>query len=96
MTDALDDHGGTVSIGGRNITILRFTDDTDGLVGREEELADLVEHLGKTSTDVGMQINAETTKLMTNNTNGISTDIGQRRETRLRQQVQISGSNHRR
>ena len=38
MTDALEDHEGTVSIGGRTITNLRFADDIDGLVGQEEEL----------------------------------------------------------
>ena len=32
MTDALEDHEGTVSIGG-------FADDIDGLAGEEEELA---------------------------------------------------------
>ena len=42
MTDALEDHEGTVSIGGRTITNLRFADDIDGLVGEEEELANLV------------------------------------------------------
>ena len=75
MTDALNDHEGTVSIGGSSITNLRFADDIDGLAGREEELADLVERLDKTSTAFDMQINAEKTKLMTNNTNGFSTDI---------------------
>ena len=75
MTDALNDHVGTVSIGGRNITNLRFADNIDGLAGREEELADLVERLDKTSIAFGMQISAEKTKLMTNNTNGFSTDI---------------------
>ena len=75
MTDALNDHEGTVSSGGRNITNLRFADDIDGLAGREEELADLVERLDKTYTAFGMQINAEKTKLMTNNTNGFSTEI---------------------
>ena len=30
MTDALDDHEGTVSIGGRPITNFRFSDDIDG------------------------------------------------------------------
>ena len=33
MTDALEDHGGTVSIGGRTITKPRFADDIDGLAG---------------------------------------------------------------
>ena len=45
MTDALEDHEGTVSFGGRTITNLRFADDIDGLAGEEEELANLVEHL---------------------------------------------------
>ena len=39
MTDALEDHEGTVSIGGRTITNLRFAHDIDGLAGEEEELA---------------------------------------------------------
>ena len=63
------------NLGGRSITNLRFADDVDGLAGKEEELADLVERLDKTSTAFGMQNNAEKTKLMTNNTNGFSTDI---------------------
>ena len=42
MTDALEDHEGTVSIAGRAITSLRFADDIDGLAGEEEELAKLV------------------------------------------------------
>ena len=45
--DALEDHEGTVSIGGRTITNLRFADDIDGLAGKEEELANLVERLDK-------------------------------------------------
>ena len=47
MTDALEGHEGTVSIGGRTITNLRFADDIDGLAGEEEELANLVERLNK-------------------------------------------------
>ena len=39
MKEALEDHEGTVSIGGRTITNLRFADDIDGLAGEEEELA---------------------------------------------------------
>ena len=47
MTDALEDHEGTVSIGARTITNLRFADDIDGLAGEEEELVNLVERLEK-------------------------------------------------
>ena len=38
MADALEDHEGTVSIGGRTITNLCFAGDTDGLAGEEEKL----------------------------------------------------------
>ena len=48
-TDALEDHEGTVSIGGRTISNLRFADDIDGLAA-EEELAKLVECPDKAST----------------------------------------------
>ena len=48
---------------------------TDGLAGQEEELANLVEPLDKASTAYGMEISAEKTKLMTNNTSGINTEI---------------------
>ena len=83
-TDALEDHEGTVRIGGRAITNLRFADDIDGLAGEEKEMAKLVERLDKTSTAYGMEISAEKTKLMTNNTSGINTEIkvnGQKLET---------------
>ena len=75
MTDALDDHQGPVSIGGRTIANLHFSDDVDGLAGKEEELASLVDRLDKTSAAFGMEISAEKTKLMTNNANGISIHI---------------------
>ena len=80
----MEDHEGTVSIGGRTITNLRFADDIDGLAGKKEELAKLVERLDKASTAYGMEISAEKTKLMTNNTSGINTDFkvnGQKLET---------------
>ena len=84
MTDALEDHEGTVGIGGRTITNLRFAGDIDGLAGEEEELANLVERLDKASTAYDMEISAQKTKLMTNNTSGINTEIkknGQKLET---------------
>ena len=65
MTGALEDHEGTVSIGGRAITNLRFADDIDCLAGEEEELANLVERLDKTSTAYGMEISAKKTMLIT-------------------------------
>ena len=84
MTDALEDHKGTVSSGGRRGTNLRFADDIDSLAGEEEEMAKLVERLDKGSTAYGMEICAEKTKLMTNITSGIKTKIkvsGQKLQT---------------
>ena len=84
MTDTLEDHEGTVSIGGRTITNLRFANDIDGLAGEDEELAKLVERLDKASPTYGMEISAEETKLMTSNTSCINTEIkvnGQRLQT---------------
>ena len=83
MKAALEDHEGTVSIGGRSNTSLR-TDDIDGSAGEEEELAKLIERLDKASTAYGMEISAEKTKLVTNNTSDINTEItvnGQKLET---------------
>ena len=84
MTGALEDHEGTVSIGGRTITNLRFADGINGIAGEEEELAKLVEHLDKASTAYSMEISAKKTKLMTNNISGINTDTkinGQKLQT---------------
>ena len=61
MTDALEDHEDTVSIGGRTTTNLRFADDVDGIT-EEEELAKLVERLHKAATAYGMEISNEKTK----------------------------------
>ena len=94
MTDALEDHEGTVSIGGRTITNLCFADDIDGLAGEEEELANLVERLDKASTAYGIEISVEKTKLMTNNSSGIKTEIkvnGQKLESH---KLQIHGLNY--
>ena len=78
LTDTLEDHESTVSIGGRTITNLRFADDIDGLAGEEKELAKLVECVDKASTAYGMKIS------VTNNSSGINTEIkvnGQKLET---------------
>ena len=68
-TDDLEDHEGTVCIGGRIITSLRFADYIDGLAGEEEQLSKLVERLDKASTACGMEISAEKTKLNTSDIN---------------------------
>ena len=50
MSDPLEEHDGKVSIGGRNITNLRFAYDIDALAEEEQELEALVESLDKTCT----------------------------------------------
>ena len=47
MSDALEEHDGKVSIGGRNITNRRFAGDIDALAEEEQELEALVESLDK-------------------------------------------------
>ena len=48
--DALEEHDGKVSIGGRTIINLRFADDIDALAEEEQKLEALVEILNKTCT----------------------------------------------
>ena len=82
MIDALKDHKGTVSTGGRTITNLRFADDIDGITG-EEELAKLAESR-QSLNSLGHGDQCQEDKLMTNNTSGINTEIkvnGQKLET---------------
>ena len=50
MTDASEDHKGTVSIKSRTVINLRFADDIDGLAGEEEEVEKIVECLDNAST----------------------------------------------
>ena len=66
MTDALEDHQSTVSIGGRCVSNLRFADDIDGLAGSQEELAELIRRFDESCSAYGMEISAEKTKVMTN------------------------------
>ena len=47
MSEALEEHDGKLSIGGRNITNLRFANDKDALAEEEQELEALVEKLHK-------------------------------------------------
>ena len=75
MSDALEEHDGPVSIGGRNITNLQFADDIDALAEEEQELEALAESLDKTCTRYKMVSSVEKTKLMTNSANGIQREV---------------------
>ena len=50
MPDALEEHDGKISIGGRKITNLRFADHKDAQAEEEQEPEALVEILNKTCT----------------------------------------------
>ncbi|KAG1687722.1 Ubiquitin-like domain-containing CTD phosphatase 1 [Nymphon striatum] len=64
MLDTLEGFKGTVSVGGRKITNLRFADDIDLITGSKEELAELTSRLDTTSGSYGMEISGEKSKVM--------------------------------
>ena len=83
MYEALDDHEGSVSIGGRLITNFRFANDIVVNAEVEEEAGILVGRLDSTNTRYQMEIGPDKTKVMTNNPNGFQREItikGQRLE----------------
>ena len=83
MCEALDDHEGSVSIGGRLITNFRFVDDNVVNAEVEEEAGVLVDRLDTTTTRYKMKIGPDKTRVMTNNPNGFQREIkikGQRLE----------------
>ena len=83
MCEALDDHEGSVSIGGQLITNFPFADDIVVNAKEEEEAGVLIDRLDKTTTRYKMEIGPDNTKVMTNNPNGFQREIkikGQRLE----------------
>ena len=83
MCATLDDHEGSVSIGGRLITKFRFTNDIVVNAEEEEEAGVLVDRLDRTTTKYKIEIDPDKTKGMTNNPNGFQREIkikGQRLE----------------
>ena len=83
MCEALDDHKGSVSIGGRLITNFRFADDIVVNAEEEEKAGVLVDRLSTTTTWYKMESGPDKTKVMTNNPNGFQREIkikGQRLE----------------
>ena len=80
MCEALDDHEGSVSIGGWLTTNFCFADD---IVVNAEEAGVLVDRLNTLTTRYKMEIGPDKTKVMTNNPNGFQREIkikGQRLE----------------
>ena len=75
MCEALDDHKGRASIGGRLITNFRFADDIVVNAEEKEEAGVLADRLDRTTTRYKMQIGPDKTKVMTNNPNGFQREI---------------------
>ena len=83
MCETLDDHEGSISIGGRFITNFCFADDIVVNAEEEEEAGVLIDRLDRTNTKYKMEIGPDKTKVMTNNPNGFQRGIkikGQRLE----------------
>ena len=81
--EALDNHEGSVSIGGRLFTNFCFADDIVVNAEEEEEAGVLVDHLDTTTTRYKMEIGPDKTEVMTNNPNRFQREIkikGQRLE----------------
>ena len=75
LNQDLMEHDGKISIGGGNITNLRFADDIAALAEEDQELEALVESLDKTCTWYKMETSAEKTKPMANSAYGIQMKI---------------------
>ena len=83
MCEALDDHVGSASIGGRLITNFRFAEDIVVNAEEEEEVVFLVDYPDTTITRCKMEISPNKTNMTTNNPNGFQREIkvkGQRLE----------------
>ena len=66
MAGIQDEHISTISIGGRNLSNLRFADDIDLIAGSNDELQTLTNKLSSSASRYGMQISAEKSKIMIN------------------------------
>ena len=66
MINTLHEHTSTISIGGRNISNLRFADDINLIAGSNTELQILTNRLAETSKAHGMDISHEKSKTMVN------------------------------
>ena len=95
ICEALDDHEGSVSIGGWLITNSRFADDIVVNAEKEEEAGILFDRLDTTTTRYKMEIGPDKT-VMTNNPNGWlpKRDQDKRSEARSSGELKVPWSNH--
>ena len=79
MCETLDDHEGSVSIGGILITNFRFAADIVE-TAEEEEAGVLIDLLDRSPAMYKMEIGPVKTKVMTNNPNGFQREITIKRQ----------------
>ena len=81
MAGIQDEHISTISIGGRNLSNIRFTDNIDLIAGSNDELQTFTNKLSNSVSRYGMQISVEKSKIMINSNNrNIHTNIQLYRE----------------
>ena len=64
MREALEGLKGTVKVGGKSITNLRYAEDVVLIASTIEELQDLVDRVKESSARVGLSMNVKKTKIM--------------------------------
>ena len=64
MNAALDEAQAWIKIAGRNISNLRYADDTTLVMERKEELKSLLVKVKEESEKVGLKLNIQKTKIM--------------------------------
>ena len=69
MREALENHESSISIGGRDLSNLRFADDIDLIAGSNDELQELTNKLSDRSNAYGMELSSEKSKVMVNSHN---------------------------
>ena len=60
----MDESQAGIKIGGRNITNLRYTDDTTLMAESEDELKSLLMRVKEKSEKTGLKLNIQNTKIM--------------------------------
>ena len=75
MRDTLHNFESSISIGGRTISNLRFTDDIDLMGGSNNELQKLTDRLSNSAKAYGMEVSSEKSKVMVNSNDSSTVQI---------------------
>ena len=76
MTETLHNFEGTIAVGGRKVSNLRFADDIDLLASYIAELDELTRRLDKASAAFGRKISADKSKILCMGVKGVQPVIG--------------------